>query len=187
MPKPKASYPWDFFDEIELNRVRCRICSIQFNKKTSNQQNHLKRHHKISRPENHPNAGGKSVNDETLSLSNVPTTTKSNPNNFVYNLLCSIQNNKNLADHVANVSDEMATGEDINDENYGQEECENGNCYGSNDTNTSTENSASVYTEDLPIENFNNQNNSGNGDDAQISRVESSQGINFFIEMDVSL
>lgn len=83
MPKRKASYPWDYFDDLENNRVRCRICSIEFNKKTSNQQNHLKRHHLINRPEiikpvmnsgtSTTNGGGEMASNLFTLASNLPT------------------------------------------------------------------------------------------------------------------
>ena len=49
MPKPKVNYTWNYFDDIGNNKVKCRVCSIEFTKKTTNQENHLKRHHKIDR------------------------------------------------------------------------------------------------------------------------------------------
>jgi hypothetical protein len=33
MPKPKVNYTWNYFDDIGNNKVKCRICSIEFTKK----------------------------------------------------------------------------------------------------------------------------------------------------------
>ena len=181
MPKPKASYPWDYFDEIEVNRVRCRICSIEFNKKTSNQQNHLKRHHQISRP-----GGGSGNGDDTLSLSNVSQSNisqnLSQNSSFVYNLLYEMQKKNGAILGSANQAQVVSSGhkgkkrpltevdagqENIihhdgsahidmeNDENNYNEDVEeeDGAKYFNHDTtNTSTENSASAYTTEDNLE-----------------------------------
>jgi hypothetical protein len=191
MPKPKASYPWDYFDEISLTRVKCRICFVEFNKKTSNQQNHLKRHHKILRPGTVAGCGGGGA-DKTLSLSSsvslngssvlanatnninhntsLPSSHHSAMNatntNFVYNLLYEIQKKSNsmhsqFTDGVgSNGMIENCHGgssEDMFDEDEEDGDIddvvvadtgEESQFYGLNETNTSTENSASAYTEE---------------------------------------
>jgi hypothetical protein len=98
MPKPKASYPWDYFDEISLTRVKCRICCVEFNKKTSNQQNHLKRHHKILRPGVDKtlsmSTGGGSLNSSAVlanATNNAALNSSNNSSSFVFNLLYEIQ------------------------------------------------------------------------------------------------
>ncbi len=176
MPKPKASYPWDYFDEISLTRVKCRICYVEFNKKTSNQQNHLKRHHKIMRPGTVPGCNGAA--DKTLSLSNaslngsVLTNATNNSlnhshlnqssSNFVYNLLYEIQKksgsmhsqftdgagSNGMAENGQNSSEDMFDDEEEGDIDELDVDNAESQFYGLNETNTSTENSASAYTEE---------------------------------------
>jgi hypothetical protein len=124
MPKQKASFPWDYFDELSDKRVKCRLCSNEFNKKTSNQQSHLERHHQITRTSNSSNISSSC----SSSLTNFNKTTKNNLNNNHLNgtLLPPISSSINFLNHQnydeIESTDEMSHENDHQFSNYDDDE-----------------------------------------------------------------
>jgi hypothetical protein len=111
MPKPKVNYTWNYFDDIGNCKVKCRICSIEFTKKTTNQENHLKRHHQIDRT-NYESKDPSSCCSSSVSSSINTTDSSTNSSNSSLLLSSSVTSPLSLN------SSSTAQSENLNNNNY---------------------------------------------------------------------